>query len=59
GKMQEYLENGLRLGWLINPQDQWVEVYCPDQPVEILNAPAKLSADSVLPGFTLSLINIL
>ena len=59
GKMQEYLENGLRLGWLINPQDRQVEVYCPDQPIEILNAPTELSADSVLPGFTLSLINIL
>ena len=59
GKMREYLENGLRLGWLINPQDQQVEVYCPDQPIEILNAPTELSADSVLPGFTLSLINIL
>ncbi|MEM7649998.1 MAG: Uma2 family endonuclease [Cyanobacteria bacterium P01_A01_bin.70] len=59
GKMQEYLENGLRLGWLINPQNQQVEVYCPDQPIEILNAPTELSADSVLPGFTLSLINIL
>lgn len=56
--MREYLENSLQLGWLINPQDQQVEVYRLNQPVEVLNAPTELSADSVLPGFTLDLTNI-
>ncbi|MBW4553162.1 MAG: Uma2 family endonuclease [Aphanocapsa sp. GSE-SYN-MK-11-07L] len=54
-KMQEYLASGIRLGWLINPQDKQVEIYCPGQPVEILQAPATLSGESVLPGLTLSL----
>jgi len=54
-KMQEYLDSGLRLGWLINPQDKQVEIYRPQQPPEILPAPATISGDSVLPGFTLQL----
>ncbi len=58
-KMQEYLENGLQLGWLINPQAQQVEIYRPNQAVDILNAPLELSADPILPGFRLNLRQIL
>ncbi|WP_042341784.1 Uma2 family endonuclease [Calothrix sp. PCC 7507] len=54
-KMQEYLENGLRLGWLINPQDQQVEIYRPSQPVEVVKIPAILSGEEILPGFELQL----
>jgi len=54
-KMQEYLASGLRLGWLINPQDQTVEIYRPNQDVEIVNLPATLSGDDVLPGFRLEI----
>ncbi|MBD6614885.1 Uma2 family endonuclease [Komarekiella sp. 'clone 1'] len=52
-KMQEYLENGLRLGWLINPQDKQVEIYLPGQPVEVVAIPALLVGEEVLPGFEL------
>jgi len=58
-KMQEYLDNGVRLGWLINPQDQRVEIYRPNQAVEVLESPASLSGEDVLPGFTLDLSQIL
>lgn len=51
-KMQEYLNSGLRLGWLINPQDQQVEIYRPGQPVEVVTFPVVLSGGEVLPGFT-------
>ncbi|MBD2110355.1 MULTISPECIES: Uma2 family endonuclease [Cyanophyceae] len=54
-KMQEYLDSGLRLGWLINPQDKQVEIYRPQQSPEILPAPATLSGETVLPGFTLQI----
>lgn len=54
-KMQEYLNNGLRLGWLINPQLQQVEIYRPNQEVERLQSPIRLSGEDVLPGFTLDL----
>ena len=54
-KMQEYLDNGATLGWLIDPQNKRVEIYRPGQSVEILENPESLSGESVLPGFTLSL----
>lgn len=54
-KMQEYLISGLRLGWLINPQDQQVEIYRPDRDVEILELPIQLTGEDVLPGFTLKI----
>ncbi len=54
-KMQEYLENGLCLGWLINFQDQQVGVYRQNQPVEIVQLPALLRGEEVLPGFELQL----
>jgi Uma2 family endonuclease len=54
-KMQEYLNSGLRLGWLINPQDQQVEVYRPQKEVEFVSLPAILSGEDELMGFELSL----
>lgn len=57
-KMQEYLDNGLRLGWLINPRDRSVEVYRPGQPVERVVNPKSLSGEAVLPGFTLDLSRV-
>lgn len=54
-KMQEYLQNGLRLGWLINPQLRQVEIYRPNQAVEVLETPTALSGEDVLPGFVLDL----
>jgi Uma2 family endonuclease len=54
-KMQEYIENDVRLGWLINPQQKQVEIYRAGQPVEILAQPQSLSGEDVLPGFVLDL----
>ncbi|ACK71811.1 protein of unknown function DUF820 [Gloeothece citriformis PCC 7424] len=54
-KMQEYLESGLRLGWLINPQQQEVEIYRQNQEVEIVDLPTSLSGEDVLLGFVLEL----
>ncbi len=54
-KMQEYLNSGLRLGWLINPQDREVEIYRPDNPVEVLKMPCVLSGEDVLPDFELEI----
>ncbi len=58
-KMQEYMDNGARLGWLIDPESNRVEVYRPGQDVEVLDNPASLSGEDVLPGFTLDLKGIL
>ena len=57
-KMVEYLANGARLGWLIDPLDKQVFVYRPDAPVEHLVNPATLSGDPVLAGFTLDLTRV-
>lgn len=54
-KMQEYMDNQVRLGWLINPQKRQVEIYRQGQAVESLEAPAELSGEDVLPGFVLDL----
>ena len=58
-KMQEYMENGAILGWLINPKNKQVEVYRLNQDVEILENPTTLLGENVLPGFVLSLKQII
>lgn len=57
-KMQEYLDNGTRLGWLIDPETSTVEIYRPNQTVEVLSAPTSLFGEDVLPGFELNLQGI-
>jgi Uma2 family endonuclease len=58
-KMREYIENGARLGWLLDRKNQQVEIYRPNQEVEILQSPKTLSGEDVLPGFVLDLSEIL
>jgi Uma2 family endonuclease len=57
-KMKEYVENGVQLGWLLNPKDRTVEIYRPEKAVEILRSPEELFAEAVLSGFRLSLEGI-
>ena len=57
-KMQEYLDNGAQLGWLIDPQQRQVEIYRQGKSVEIAVDPAELSGESLLPGFVLNLRRI-
>ena len=54
-KMKEYLENGTKLGWLINPKAKQVEIYRQGKEVEILDNPTTLSGEDVLPDFVLDL----
>jgi Uma2 family endonuclease len=54
-KMEEYRANGVRLGWLIDPQQQRVEIYQLGQEVEVLASPTSLSGEDILPGFALNL----
>ena len=58
-KMQEYLDCGVRLCWLIDPQNQQVEIYRLGKDVEVLKSPASLFGEDVLPGFVLDLTGIL
>jgi Uma2 family endonuclease len=57
-KMEEYITNGARLGWLIDPDNRRVRVYRPGREPETLDNPATLSGTPELPGFTLDLQEI-
>lgn len=57
-KMQEYIDNGAKLGWLVDPEQKRAHIHRPDTPAQKLDAPEKLSADPILPGFTLDLREI-
>ena len=57
-KMSEYIDNGARLGWLIDPQNRQIHIYRPNRPITILESPTAISADPELPGFTLNLQTI-
>jgi Uma2 family endonuclease len=57
-KMEEYLENGAQLGWLIDPPNKRVYIYHPDNEVESLENPERISGDPVLPGFVLNVQEI-
>ena len=54
-KMQEYMDAGVKLAWLINPQQQEVEIYRSGKDVELRNLPTELLGEDILPGFSLSL----
>ena len=56
--MDEYIENGARLGWMIDPSEKRVYIYRPNSEVEILEKPESVSADPGLKGFTLSLEDV-
>jgi Uma2 family endonuclease len=52
-KMKEYMDSGVRLGWLFNPKEQQVEIYRQGQEKEVRSLPTLLSGETVLPGFEL------
>lgn len=59
-KMQEWIENGCRLAWLIDPQTEMVLVYRPVQETETISTfSGELSGGEVMPGFTLQLVELL
>jgi len=54
-KMREYRDNGVQLGWLINPELQQVEVYRLDRDVEVANKPNILTDEDLLPNLEIEL----
>jgi Uma2 family endonuclease len=52
-KMQEYMDSGVQLGWMFNPQDHQVEMYRKGQEKEVRSLPTQLSGEAVLPGLVL------
>jgi Uma2 family endonuclease len=57
-KMQQYIDNGVRLGWLIDRKRRRVYIYRPGVPVQQLDNPETVSGDPELPGFVLKLAQI-
>ncbi len=57
-KMEEYISNGALLGWLIDPSQRRVYIYRPNQRTHVLDDPQSVSADPILPGFTLDLTEV-
>jgi len=57
-KMQEYLSNGILLGWLIDRKNRRVYIYRPNQEVEILDNPETVKGDPELLGFGLQMAKI-
>ena len=57
-KMAEYIDNGARLGWLVDAIKKQVFIYRPGAPVEHLLNPARLSGEPVLAGFKLDLTRV-
>lgn len=57
-KMQEYIDNGLSLGWLIDRQQRRVYVYCPTEEIQILENPEVIQGDPLLSGFRLQMVKI-
>ena len=54
-KMEEYMDNGCLLGWLIDPKSKRVDIYRQGQLIEILNDPKTLSGENILPNFVLEI----
>ncbi len=57
-KMREYIDNGVKLGWLLDRHRKNVEIYHSNREVEILDQPTELSGEDVLPGFVLNLTRV-
>ncbi len=57
-KMEEYMNCGVRLGWLINPDAKQVEIYRQSQETEVLNNPQTLSGENIMPGLLVRLEDI-
>ena len=57
-KMQEYMDCGVKLGWLIDPDKKQVQIYRPGKDKEMLDNPSSLSGEDILPGLTIDLSEI-
>lgn len=57
-KMEEYIENGVSLGWLIDPTEKKIHVYRADKTVEVFENPTRVSGEDTLRGFELDLSEI-
>ena len=57
-KMSDWIGNGVRLGWLIDPDTRRVWIYRADGAVELLEDPSELSGEDVCPGLSIDLSRV-
>ena len=57
-KMQEYIDSGVKLGWMIDPQRRTVSIYRPGQAPVILANPTEVAGEGPVEGFVLPLAEI-
>ena len=57
-KMKEYMDNGCRLAWLIDPKNKETHVYRTTGSNEIISFDKELSGEEVMPGFSIDLSKI-
>ena len=57
-KMQRYIDNGVQLGWLIDPRRKQIHIYRPNQKPEVLDDPQSLSGDDVMEGLVVDLSDL-
>jgi Uma2 family endonuclease len=57
-KMREYIDCGVRLGWLINPDERKVEIYRQGRETEVLDNPQTLKGEDIMSGLVVSLEEI-
>ena len=58
-KMEEYIANGAKMGWLLDPIDNRAEIYRPGEPPQLIENPAIISGDPTLKGFRFDFREIL
>ena len=58
-KMQEYIDNGVQLGWLLDPFERTVAIYRPGQAPQVLERPQSVAGEGPVSGFVLKLDQIL
>jgi Uma2 family endonuclease len=58
-KMEEYIDNGVQLAWLIDPSERTVTIYRPGREIEVLSNPATVLGEGPVEGFVLDLNGIL
>jgi Uma2 family endonuclease len=58
-KMEDYLANGVQLGWLIDPKERTVTIYRPDLPPQVLSNPDSVAGEGAAAGFVLNLDRVL
>ena len=57
-KMEEYIANGVLLGWLIDPLERTVTIYRPGREPEVLSNPPQVAGEGPVAGFVLDLSRI-